>query len=799
MSILSQIIAYSPNKIDTETKARAMVQGLQNMADGGQLVAPSVDGSRPGYSGQPVRTNIFKNLDKDFQKYYKENLQKEFGLFDKLKPKKKTQFKTVYYPRYLEVQKEKQKLQKAAKTKSTESFQSLNKKLNVKNSNEFVKKWINKNINKYSVREFNDFKNDLFNNFNTEIKNNSKKYPMRKNTQMFKDNFPVVGDIKGKELISINDINFPRVDTLGRTQEFAYKKLFYQNKLKDPNFKKQVEEYIDWSLTKKTAGGAGSLSKTAALDQAKIARGFNDDVIFFMGEVLNERTLTPGGGEVGIHDIFKKVFPKKGKNYFNKYHNTWANWKNNFDAVAKLAGLDQSQTKALMQKQINDSKKLKSLYNVKNLPLEFVFVQDHLYGLAEAKALGDPKIAAQTLKNLVAATNEQNRILGKEGFSKKRVALMNRFKKSSLENKATIVNQLNTLADEYVPGRLQYNVKKDGSLKITNLQPEKNFKERASAYKDITKTFPKNIQKTMLPKNIQKTMLEFAGTITDKCKVGNADGGRIGFASGSADCLRIAREGLEKGLKNGFKKGNQQVLAEGILKAGRGLRSAFSLSGLFGPLALGFTVAAEAGLVGYDMLSSGKSFREAVGDSVFNYALGDKTKIDSVEERNKRMVEEGMTPEQMSKIAAMESGLEELKTFGNYYKQLDAIQKNRDAISMSPEDTFNKNAFQLDLDKQEDLINKNIQNFYDSGLKEKIQNIDYAGGFQNLSEGLRKNELAQLQSVNNPLEGRLSEEKRSARIRELMLQNPDVRYYMDSYPTNYGFMEGGIASLNVKK
>ena len=274
------------DKIDPPENPYRDFMDRNPMAGGGMLVQPSADGRRPGYSKQPVRTNIFKNLDKGFQKYYKENLQKEFGPFDKLESSKKTQFKTVYYPRYLEVQKQKQKLQKEAKTKSTESIQSLNKKLNVKNSNEFVKKWINKNINKYSVREFDDFKNDLFNDFNTEIKNNPKKYPMRKNTQMFKDNFPVVGDIRGKELISINNINFPRVDTLGRTQEFAYKKLFYQNKLKDSNFKKQVEEYIDWSLTKKTAGGAGSLSKTAALDQAKISKGFNDDVIFFMGEVL---------------------------------------------------------------------------------------------------------------------------------------------------------------------------------------------------------------------------------------------------------------------------------------------------------------------------------------------------------------------------------------------------------------------------------------------------------------------------------------------------------------------------------
>ena len=52
MSILSQIIAYSPNKIDTETKARSLVQGPRNMYAGGQLVSNTVDGSRPGYSGK---------------------------------------------------------------------------------------------------------------------------------------------------------------------------------------------------------------------------------------------------------------------------------------------------------------------------------------------------------------------------------------------------------------------------------------------------------------------------------------------------------------------------------------------------------------------------------------------------------------------------------------------------------------------------------------------------------------------------------------------------------------------------
>jgi hypothetical protein len=98
------------------------------------------------------------------------------------------------------------------------------------------------------------------------------------------------------------------------------------------------------------------------------------------------------------------------------------------------------------------------------------------------------------------------------------------------------------------------------------------------------------------------------------------------------------------------------------LGTGKFLKDAVSLRGLLGPAALAFTAAAEAGLVGYDMLTSGKSFKEAVGSSVFNYMLGDKTKIDEVEERDKRMVAEGMTPEQMGKIKYFESMMSDMQT-----------------------------------------------------------------------------------------------------------------------------------------
>ena len=66
--ILSQIIAYAPDRIDTETKARAMVPGPRNMYNQGQLVQPNADGSRPGYNGKKKinRDESYRTIVKDF-------------------------------------------------------------------------------------------------------------------------------------------------------------------------------------------------------------------------------------------------------------------------------------------------------------------------------------------------------------------------------------------------------------------------------------------------------------------------------------------------------------------------------------------------------------------------------------------------------------------------------------------------------------------------------------------------------------------------------------------------------------
>jgi len=417
--------------------------GRAGYEDGGMLVQPSDDGSRPGYKGNIGQQKVSKEV--------------------------------------------------------SESSKKINK-----NINKWATNWFNKNQKNYGVRDFEKMKNDLTNAWSTELTENLEKYEgygsAKKTLKMSDSGLPII-----KDGISIDGIKFvTRADRAGNNPDLAWERLFYKNKLKNKDFKTQLKQYVEWATANKRKNpnlldpnvkfGSAAQSKTGTLEYGKKFKGFNDDVIFFMGDVLNKKALNPGGTIKGVTDVFKETLGKDADNYFKKFKGSWNVWVDNFRAVGKLAGLDDSMIDALLKKQTSDTQKIMKLYNVENLPLEFKVAQDHLFGLAEAKALGDPKIASQTLKNLVASTREQNRVLGQEGFSNKRISLIKKFKSANLENKANIINQLNTLADEYVPGRLNYNIKKDGSLKITNLQPETTLKAKASAYENITKTFPKNIQ-----------------------------------------------------------------------------------------------------------------------------------------------------------------------------------------------------------------------------------------------------------------------------------------------------------------
>jgi hypothetical protein len=317
----------------------------------------------------------------------------------------------------------------------------------------------------------------------------------------------------------------------------------------------------------------------------------------------------------------------------------------------------------------------------------------------------------------------------------------------------------------------------------------------------------------------------------EKLGCGKSAGGRIMFGEGTS-CAIKGKKVLEEGLKNGFKK-SDVGLAQKILGSGKFLKDAVSLRGLFGPAALAFTVAAEAGLVGYDMLSEGKSFKEAVGDSVFNYMLGDKTKINSDEEFIKRLKNipgspsqgfRGVTDEDIGKMQYFNSMMSDMqKGFQNYDDITNLKQKitdNETNKAIDPE-FFSDQAFQLNT--QLDKAQADNQDYFRTNKVGELENyftpkedgtVPYLEGAEALKKATLMAKGDQLKNVNP------SSPKGIERLNKKIIENQYDLYkmnnptkinefgqmFMDATPGEQSyfmgrtdFMEGGIASLNVKK
>jgi 6-pyruvoyl-tetrahydropterin synthase len=322
-----------------------------------------------------------------------------------------------------------------------------------------------------------------------------------------------------------------------------------------------------------------------------------------------------------------------------------------------------------------------------------------------------------------------------------------------------------------------------------NLAKFRKTKEGEDVIKQIFKSGRAELKIPKVDKKVEQkltTLLGELGCPTAKLQLG----GRVKFSNGSA-CVLKGKKKLNKGMSLGFDK-TEGELAKRILQAGRGMGSMFALRNILGPAAVGFTVAAEAGLVGYDMLSQGKSFREAVGDSLFNYALGDKTKIDSAEERYKRYDKQGFD---VNKIRNYEKTVDRINEIGSQYDDLynkigavnvsgprrsDAIKQKQQAISKKAE--LELPAFSQDLYRTGEIPR----------LEKFIEN-DFIKGAQEISEADRLSEIDRLSNINQYAIGKNRAMEDQEKIRQLKLQDPNVRSYMGDRPITYGFAKGGLS------
>jgi len=744
MSILSQIIAYSPNKIDTEVKARAMVQGPRNMYAGGQLVQPS-DGSRLQYDGSKESQviNAYKILKNKLNRNPTRIEMVDAGFdattVDKWTKKNNLELIKAQYTQEFQDKRIKG-LKKSLKTKKYDKLVVHDGK--IKGPNSLVKAYLK----------------DLKKRF--KYPHDSKKYKQALEAGKVLSN----SQLMEKYNLSLNSVE--RLNSvLTKSNKLKYPKQTYEGSLKI------IKDQTDKRETaiKERDGSVKFKKGTKEFPKGHAGNIYGNNLIK-PGEII----YTPQKVNVAMAG---GVDPKDPKNRYSALDYKIKATEEDIDRIKKS--------------KMSPNQKRIELQKLDNKLVEYVGKSDgyKIATLSDGSKYGDVFRKAQSMDPMDIFPDKTE---------KEVIEFLKKYK-----NKKVKVNA----AGEIITPQSE----------IDNIQ-------KAVMFDENSKLALNNAKKV----KVEKDMLEFAGTITDKCKIDFSKGGRIGFKTGSADCLRIAREGLEKGLKNGFPK-NQQVLANGILKSTKFLKDAVSLRGLFGPAALAFTAAAEAGIVGYDMLSTGKSFREAVGDSVFNYMLGDKTKIDSEEEFIKRLQNiktgpSGLRDFSDEEIGKMQYFKENLKDMGkgfNLFNQLKEIEDRQETERGGTQsDLFSENAFQLDAAK--DKIQADIQDYNRTGTPNRVTNYllspEATAGADALAKAGLLVEQDQLQDAGTGkfYQSPKGDKKRLDRLNELKydiekMYNPTKinefgQMFIDATPGEQSyfmgrtdFMEGGIASLNVKK
>ena len=829
--ILSQIIAYAPNRIDTETKARALVQGPRNMYNQGQLVQPNADGSRPGYSGLPtgitkvdggykIRKARFNGPALNTTKKTLAEAKAVATQFDKDYPIKKSGAKTQYtnvlnkYSNnihnkpYNELSDKQQKevyktAQNAKFVYRDKDYRSLPENKKNKLIAHAKKKNIKLDFNKYPKYGVSPY-TPQYSTIQLFVGRNFKEPNLGKNLLKEKDRIKVMDNFELPEGVKNWDFDSNRYGIPYKNNERLYARI--SANLKD----------------KKKYSIAADPNSPKGWMMASMERLYKNELKNKVKpENLTYKPIKKNGIIIGFTDT---TAAGGNKTYYGLNKNTPENapaWTahGDYDRVKKFLNIAKgvkAEPDAILQKILDEKGISKLLKGKRSITLNDVLSHERYYDtlsktqpielIKRQVVLHHKKGVGGNVAN-AAATKDLQLLNGL--VNKKITTFENTAKKRKLN-----IDEIAQL--------------KNYGAKITDF----DGKVVGGGYTDPTKQFAAIEKEALKYAKGDQFNVKTVASYLERLGCGKAAGGRILFAEGVPSLTKCAKKGvtkLENGLKNGFKNADDAVLARGILKSGKFLKDAVSLRGLFGPAALAFTAAAEAGIVGYDMLSSGKSFKEAVGDSVFNYALGDKTKIDSEEEFIKRLknIKTGpsglrdFSDQEIGKMLNFKTNLDDMQKGFSLYNQLQdvdqAILDNR--ASQDGTQMFPDNAFQLDAEK--DRIQADIRDYNKVGTPRKVTNYLLSDAATKGADAANKAELLarqdQLQDagIGKIYQSAIGDEKRKKEAADIKFQleqmyNPTKldefgEYFISrpkseqSYIMGLGYKEGGIASLNVNK
>jgi len=681
MSILDRIIEYSP-------------QERTPKQDGGMLVKPSDDGSRPGYkgssySGETIESNIrFRS-----GKYDVSYKGKSLGTFEKITDARRVRDQALE----AEPRKKTGTVKKGTRgyvlRKSLDKFLENNK---ITPSFEEVTKNI-KFKDDYDKRKYKKILNNIL--------ENDEKYSKFKIDTADRLN-------KSQQDFIVDNFELPKGQ---KNWDFKNQK-YGINIIENPNLAQRIKTKLD-----------GPKKFTIAADQANpsgwmmsaMNRLYKNEIK--KGVKPKDLTYQPVKNEKGIIIGFKDNTAAGGGNtYYGLKKNAPENatpWTahGNFSRVNKFLdiakGVQVDDPSKLLQKILDDKGITKLMGDKSVLTLNDVLSHERYFSnlsdiapkklierqvvLHHTKGVGGDLATAAATKDLQLLTGAVN----------DKVKTLEQIVRGTVNTPARKLNPDEVLKlKNYGAKIIDFDGKVVGGGFLDPNRQIANIEKKAVEY---AKSGQFNV----------KTVASYL----ERLGCGKAAGGRVFYnegAMGLTKCAMKGRNKLEQILLKGTGNTTEQTLAKQILKAGPLLKDAVSLRGLFGPAALAFTAATEAGFVGYDMLTEGKTFREAVGDSLFNYALGPKTKIDSIEERNKRFKKLGVSEQDIGKIGVYESALQDLEKFyKTFEKAATAEQKLNEATQLIDPTLFpgtveelQKNLFKAKAD---------VQDFYRAGDPEQ--------------------------------------------------------------------------------
>ena len=710
--ILSQIIAYSPNKIDTETKARAMVLGPRNMYAGGQLVQPSADGSRPGYA-EDLPNNVYKNKQGNYvyrsgsgeDRVYKSGFktpdaaskwgQKEFvkkfslpnkfvnagelgeilGISKKGSGTISPFFERSDRPNYL--LQEARKILGSYKTGKSNFFRAPTKKeieyLKKYNTSPIIPNQVGKNVQ--LILNSKAIMNDL-----TGKNKDGKILPDFKKIQKVFSN----AGIEASDAVIANalqkaayllrgdsyqtNVNFNKDKATGNFIIKEIEKLPFDNQYTRGIYKHALQE-----ISKELGDTAGNLDSFKRNFKKRLPKDF-----------LEKHNLN-------VNEIFSVRASVRNKSYPYAYFIDVIDADINQKALRAFHGaLSNAQTK--LNNKIKDVRAGKAKYDdVVEIVEKFNGTRDKFKETIKTNYPNKP-------------FNLPNIVLGKES----------EILKSNMKIPADVYSK--KLLDKWQNQGLDIT----GHAKKTGYVMTGAADEGVFTAQDLSRN-PEIRNKAIA--GVKKNLLEFAGTITDKCKIGNAEGGRIGFKTGSADCLRIAKEGMDEGLSTGKWKSPDQAkmarnIAETAGKVGKTGIGARVMAELFGPVAIASLPVFEAGIAGYDTITSGTPFNEAINKTLLHYALGDKTKADPEKLKQADILKMSDGPEK-EMLIGLYSNIGNLNRVMNNYKQKAGLEQDKELYETVDIMGYgDKGASATQAQKQIDEINKKIS-------EDRAQGKDY--------------------------------------------------------------------------